>query len=102
MSVICKLALRLPATEGVKVMEIEQEAAGARVVPHVFAEIVKSEELAPAIAGLVSDKALPPVLVRLTLCELVVDPTIWLPKLSAVGLRLTAGPVTPVPERATL
>ena len=76
MSPICRLALRLPVAEGVKVREIEQEAAGGRVAPLVFAEMVKSDEFVPVTVWLVSDKALPPVLVREMLCALLVEPTV--------------------------
>jgi hypothetical protein len=40
LSVIVRAAPRVPAAVGVKVTEIEQVAAGAKVVPQVLAEIV--------------------------------------------------------------
>ena len=91
----------MPVAEGVNVTDIEQFAPGERVLPQVFAEIAKSPALLPVMPALVSDNALPPVLVRVTLWGMVVAPTVWLPKLSAVGLKLAAGPVTPLPERGT-
>ena len=76
MSVICKLAPRMPEAIGVNVMEIEQLALGAKMLPQLFAESLKSDEFTPAMAWLVSDNVVPPVFVRLMVCEAVVDPTV--------------------------
>jgi hypothetical protein len=52
---------------------------------------------------LLMDSGAFPVLVRVTICVLLVVPTFWFPKATDVGLKLTAGAgSTPVPLSAAL
>jgi hypothetical protein len=46
------VAVRVPVVDGVNVTEMVQVAEGARLAPHVFAEIAKSPALAPDIVML--------------------------------------------------
>ena len=57
--------------------------------------------MVPVSARLVLLKAALPVLLRVTVCTVLVLPTAWLPKARLVGERLTTAAV-PVPERLTL
>ena len=56
--------------------------------------------LVPVSARLVMLKAAVPVVLRVTVCAVLVTPTDWLPKARLVGERLTT-PAVPVPERLT-
>jgi len=71
---------------------MEQLAPAARLVPQLLAN-TNEEALAPVSAMLVIDRAALPVLVMVTDCELLVEPTATEPK-----LRLVADKVTEVGE----
>lgn len=96
MSVIVTAPFRTPAAVGTKVMVIEQLPAAATLVPQVFV-CVKS----PEAETLVMFRAAFPVFVRVTVCE-AATPTSWLPKITFVLDKLTAGPGgAPVPVSTT-
>ena len=86
---------------GAKVTEIVQLAPAFRLVPQlpVWANCVG---LAPVSPMLVMLSAAVPVLVSVTVWAELVVPTVWLPKATLLGLRLTAGTPTPAPVRLTL
>jgi hypothetical protein len=97
LSVKLRVAERVPVALGVNVMETEQFAPAARLVPQVFAEIAKLDEFVPPSAIELMDAAVPPEFVRVTGCAALVDPTVCEPKVKEVGLTETAGPYWPVP-----
>ena len=76
-------------------------APAATLVPHVFVW-AKSLALVPVTARLVMVSAAFPVLLKVTDCTVLVVPTVWFPKASDVGDRLTAGEAVPVPDRLTV
>jgi len=83
------LALRRLEAVGVNIPEIVQLALAATLVPHVFV-CEKSAALAPEIEmERLSVEA--PVLVRVTVCEVLEVPSDTLPKLSDVVLSETIG-----------
>ena len=94
---VCGLPVALSATEidalnvvaelGVKVTEMLQVAATARVDPQVFAEIAKSAELAPASEMLVRLSVALPGLESTVLREAEMLPTVVLGKERLVGVR---------------
>ena len=105
LSLIVTLALRLPVAEGENVTLIVQFAPAANVLGLSGQEFVwaKSPALIPLTAILLIVSAAVPLLVSVTDLAALVVPTSWLPKLSDVGLSVTAGAgVTPVPLSATL
>ena len=100
LSVMVRLAVRLPVAVGAKVTLIAQLAPAATELPQVVVS-AKSPLLAPVIAILVTLNDTAPVLVNVTMRAALVVPTPWLPKLTLVGERLIAG-VAPVPVRLTV
>ena len=97
MSVMLSVPLLLPAAAGVKVTLIAQLAPAATVLPQLLVW-AKS----PFAVTLVKLSAAPPVLVSATACAALVVPTVWLPKLTLDGDKLTAAGVFPTPVRLTL
>src|SRR5258708_1637278 len=97
-----RLALREPVAAGVKVTLIVQLAAAATLVPQVFV-CTKSLLCAPVTVMLVIVKLAFPVLVRVTVCAVLVVPTDSAAKGRLPGVRLTPGAeVTPVPVTFTI
>ena len=104
LSVKVKLALRAPFAPGVKVTLMVQELPAASVLLPLGQVFVcaKSDAFVPLMVILLILNGVVPLLVSVTACAALADPTFWLPKLTLVGLRLTAGAVAaPVPLRAT-
>jgi hypothetical protein len=104
LSVTVRDALRLPLAAGVKTTVMVQEALAASVLGDRGQVVVslKSPAFAPVGCGmLVIVKLALPVLVRVTDCEGLATPTVWLPKVRLVAERPTLGPL-PVPVRLTL
>src|ERR1700687_2335021 len=91
-----------PAFNGAKAKVNVQVAFGASVAPQVFDE-VNSVGFAPANAEIFEIFSVSvPVLVSVTVCDALVVPTFWGPKLTvADGVRLAVGEV-PVPVSATV
>jgi hypothetical protein len=65
LSVIVRLALRVPVLRGVKVTLTEQLLPGASWAPHVFWEITKSPGFLPVITTLLMERSARPVFFRL-------------------------------------
>ena len=81
-----------------------QELAAANVLLPLGQVFVcaKSLALVPVSAMLLMLKGVVPLLVSVTACAELVDPTFWLPKLTSVGFRLTRGAaVAPAPLSVT-
>ena len=81
-------------------MVIVQVPLATTELPHVL-DSAKSPGLLPVRVMLAMVKVTLPVFVRVTDCEGLATPTVWLPKVRAVAERLTVGPL-PVPVRLTL
>src|SRR5260221_6529155 len=84
--------VREPVAVGVKVTLTVQDAPAARVVPQLLvcakSPVAENEE---------TDAAVPPVLLTVTACEPLVEPTVWLPKDTLDGFAETDGPEVPPP-----
>jgi hypothetical protein len=94
-------AVSAPERLGLKVIEIVQLAPDAIVVPQLF-EMVKSDALVPVIVIPETARKEVPVLVTVAVLTALVA-TVWLPKLTLVGAKLTAGDdVDPPPNDAQL
>ena len=100
LSVMLSEAVRLPLAEGVNVTLIVQLVPAATLAPQLLV-CAKSLALVPASARLVMLKVALPVLLRVTVCAVLVVLTAWLPKARLVGERPSTGAV-PVPERLTV
>lgn len=87
-------AARAPVAVGLKVTLTVQLAPAAKVLPQVVV-LEKSPAFAPVIAICHRCIVTPPLLVIVTLCGLLLVPTVWLAKLRLVGDRPAAVP-TPV------
>lgn len=74
LSVMVTDAVRTPPLVGAKWPCMEQLAPTARLLPQLLAK-TKEEALAPVTAMLVMESAVVPVLVRVTDCEALVEPT---------------------------
>ena len=96
MSVTVRVPVRVPLAAGSKVTLMLQEAPAATLEPQVLVW-----EKSPLTAMLVMVRAEVPVLVRVTLCGLLLVPTAWEANVKEVGERLTTGP-PPVPVRLTV
>jgi hypothetical protein len=77
-----------------------QFAPAASVVPQLFDD-PNEDAFVPVTAMLVIDIAAPPVLVKVTCCEALVDPTAWFPNERLVTESDATGTV-PVPPSVTL
>lgn len=89
LSVNVRAPLRVPACVGVKVTFTVQFAFGASVAPQVLLWMAKS----PLVAMLVMLSVETPVLVRVTVCGLLVTPTTVFENVRDFGERLTIGPL---------
>jgi hypothetical protein len=99
------VAVRAPLAAGVKVTLIVQVALAASVLGLMGQVSVspKSLAFAPLTAMLLNMSAAVPLLVSMIARVALVVPTFWFPKLTLVGLRVTAGAeITPLPVSATL
>jgi hypothetical protein len=96
LSVMVMAAVKAPTAVGAKCPWMLQFAPAARLVPQLFAK-TNDEALAPVTAMLVIDKADPPVLVRVTDCELPEAPTVTEPNERLVADNETIGPARPFP-----
>ena len=101
MSVILMAAVSAPVAAGVKWPWMVQFAPPATLVPQLFAN-TNDEASVPVTAMLVMVRGAVPVLVRVTDCDALVDPTFWLPKDKLLAERDMAGEVRPVPDSAML
>jgi hypothetical protein len=81
-----RVALRVPAADGLKTTEAEQFPAAARLVPHDLLEMLKSPAFAPVIAILLImiEDAVP--FVSVIAAAALLEPTLMLPKEWLVGL----------------
>ena len=93
-------AVRVPAAEGLNMIAIVQLPPAATGWLHVSFS-VKSAASAPLKAMLLMLKVALPVLLRVTVCAVLMISSGWLPKARLVGERLTRAAV-PVPERLTV
>jgi hypothetical protein len=84
--------VRAPVAVGLNVTPKVQLADIASVAPHVLPVMAKS----PAGTMLLMVIVAVPVLVKVTVCALLVVPTIWLLKVRLLADRLAMG-ITPVP-----
>jgi hypothetical protein len=101
LSLMVSVALREPAAVGEKVTEIEQLPPIA-TLPAQLLVVAKSPAFVPLIPMLEIVNTPVPPLERVTVCAVLVVPTLWLPKVSVVGEGVAAGIPTPVPEIDTL
>jgi hypothetical protein len=85
-SVKLSVALLAPLAVGLNTIEAEQEAAAARLVPHVLLAMLKSPALVPETATLliVIEELVP--FDKVTVCEALLDPTFVLANVRLVGL----------------
>lgn len=74
LSTMVMAAVRGPPTVGAKCPWMLQLAPTARLVPQEFPN-VNEDALGPVTVMLVIDRAWPPVLVRVTVCDAVADPS---------------------------
>ena len=86
-----------PVAEGVKVRLTMQLAPAARLAPQGLFEMEKSAAFAPVKAMLEMVSVAEPVLVNVTVCGLVVTPTMTFPKDKLAGVRTTVGAGVPLP-----
>jgi hypothetical protein len=92
LSVIETVAVSLPGVVGANFTVIVQVALAASGLALTQLSLsMKFAEFAPVMAILVIVSGPNPELVRVTLCGALVVPSVWLPKLSAGGARLTTG-----------
>src|SRR5438874_2124413 len=93
LSLMDKLAVRVPVAVGVKVTLTVHEAPAASVLGLIGQLLVwaKSLALVPVSPMLVMVRAPVPLLVSVTVWAALLVPTAWFAKLTLVGLRLTAG-----------
>jgi len=98
LSAIVTAPLTVPAVDGSKSTIMLQFAPAARDEPH---ELLCSKLALTAM--LLMLRATFPVFVRVTVCEALVVPTVWLPKVRLVADRLSVGvALAPVPVRLTV
>jgi hypothetical protein len=100
LSVMFKVAVRLPEAVGVNVTLIVQLLLAASELPHVVVS-AKSPGLVPINAMPLMLKAAFPVLFSVTVWAALVVARFWLLKVRLVGVTPTIGP-TPVPVRLTV
>jgi hypothetical protein len=96
LSVIVRVALRVLMPEGVKVTVIVQLAPAATDEPQLLVWL-NSLALAPPMLMPVTDKAADPMLVRVTVCAVLLVPTIWLGKAGRIVVDRLATGSAPVP-----
>jgi len=94
-------AVRVPAAVGLNVTLIVQLPPPATELPQVFVS-AKSAVLVPVMLMLVMLKLVFPVLLRVTLCAVLVVPTFWLLNVRLVTERLAVADAVPVPVRLTV
>lgn len=99
LSVIVKVAVRVPLAAGVNVTLTEQLAPPASELPHVVVS-ANSLALAPEKAIPLIDSAALPVLLRVKLCALLVVPRFWLAN-TRLDVEMPAMGELPVPLRFT-
>jgi hypothetical protein len=99
LSVSVMAAVNGPAAAGVKCPWMVHDALAARVVPQLFAKTNEAASV-PVTAMLWIDSGEPPVLIRVTDCELLCVPTGLLPNDRLVDESETSGGVPPVPLNA--
>jgi hypothetical protein len=92
LSVIVKLADRLPAAAGVNVTVTVQAPWAAKLVPQLL-ELVNSVGFAPPMVIEVIPSAVFPPLVNVTGWPVLDDPTFWLPNVRVGVESWTFGPV---------
>ena len=97
MSVTVKVPVVVPATVGLKVTSMLQEAPTATLEPHVLVW-----EKGPLTAMLEMVSVEVPVFSSVTAWALLLTPTAWEANVKEVGERLAAGPPVPVPVRLTV
>ena len=111
LSVTISVPDRVPVAVGEKLMDTLQLVPAASVRPEQPSlTSVKSRGFAPRVAALLMNSGAPPVLATVTDCAALVVPIACAPNVSAVGVKVTAGPdaggggggVAPLPERETL
>jgi hypothetical protein len=102
-SVNTRLAVRVPATDGVKVMVTEQLDEAIKVDPQVLLEIAKSDAFVPVMAILLMEMADVPVLLNVTDFGELVEPIATFANVTLVGDTDTPPVLDPVavPDRAT-
>lgn len=100
--VMLQLALSEFVVVGLKSIDAVQLAEAARLPPQLPPVMAKSPPLDPDIepAPSVTDPDVPFVMVMV--CELLVVPSLTVPKVNAAGEAVTAPPLEPVPESATV
>jgi len=97
LSVMVTVPVCAPVLVGAKWPWIVQFAPTASVVPQLLAN-TNCDASVPVTAMLVMDKAAVPVLVMVTVCELLMEPTVMVPNERLVADRVTGGfGVVPVP-----
>ena len=91
LSVIVKLADRLPAAVGAKVMLTVQVPAGAMLLPTQVFVLVKSPGLVPVMLTALTVKAAFPLFVMVIAWPALVVPIFWFANVRLVGESVTAG-----------
>ena len=100
LSVIVTEAVRVPVADGVNVTLMVQLAPAAKLDPQVVVR-AKLVLLVPVMVMLEIVRAPAPVLVKVTVRAALVVFTVWFPKASDVGDKVTPG-TAPVPVRLTV
>src|SRR5580698_1917863 len=87
------MPLRVPDAVGVNAMLTVQPVFGARVVLHVFAEIVKS----PVTDGICSVAMMTPVFEIVMFCAGLAAPTLMAGNVTETGFNMMAPGIAPMP-----
>lgn len=94
-------AVRVPGPDGENVTEALQLAPTASAPEHVLVSR-KSAAFCPDNVAPDIDKAVPPLLVSVTVCGTLADPTAWTAKFRLVESKLARAGRIPVPARVTV
>jgi hypothetical protein len=102
-SVKRSVAVRVPAALGLNTILAVQLPEAARLVPHVLLEIVKSAAFVPEIATLLIVIDVVSLLLKVTDCPTLLEPTVTAANVRLVGLAETlAEGAVPFPDSATV
>jgi hypothetical protein len=102
-SVKRSVAVRVPAALGLNTTLAVQLPEAARLVPHVLLEIVKSAAFVPEIATLLIVIDVVSLLLKVTDCPTLLEPTVTAANVRLVGLAETlAEGAVPFPDSATV
>jgi hypothetical protein len=95
-SVNASVAVRVPVAVGLNTTVAPQLEEAPTLVPHVLLVMEKSPELVPVIATLLIATAAVVVLLKVAVCDVLLEPTAVLENVKLAGFTLTPAP-TPLP-----